>query len=600
MKTPGNLSLVQKVFFLSLVLLILPALIFASYLYAKQIRNFDNQLLEEQKIAIEQLTGNVRTMITFASDLSKDLSYRSPLIDLLKRQNLSEYPIWSARYIEEIVSSLKYSVKYQNLGINAVRIYSLNSEISNKKSVSSYFFPVEHLKPLPFFKDFLSDDKMVALYYIAGDEEDAYYSELPNTPSGSKYDTGILLMIRRILDPSQNDDLGYMVFEMSPQTVFPKLIDNSNKKAGYFVCFTNLYNLYGAQPPEYLKQLLKDSSPSSGVLTIHNQKYLCNTIDEFDMIIANIKPVSKIPFVYSALHLSLVLIWLSMAQLIILTMFIKHAFTRLNTDLNQMDSIVAHEFNGRISIKNEDEVGQIAKRYNILLDRIDTLVDKLVQKETANTAAQLKSLQYQINPHFIYNTLNIFSGCAEQRGCSELAESIASFGHLLRYNLKNESMYSSVEQELQNASSLIGVYSIRYFNKLRLDIHTGPGVSRLRLIKFLLQPILENSILHGFVPPRGSMLIKIMIEASDKLLTIRVIDDGIGMSPVRLQQVREGVFGDGPSVAPPTNGSFIGLRNIWERIQLFYGSGVLMEITSTEGSGMSVVIQIPLELAQEV
>jgi sensor histidine kinase YesM len=596
MKKPKNLGLVQKVFFLSLMLLTLPALIFAFYLYEKQTTNFYDQLLQEQEVAIEQLTENVQTMITFASDLSKGLSYRSPLIDLLRRQNLSEYPIWSERYIDEIVSSLKYSVKYQNLGINAVRIYSLNTEISNEEAVGSYFYSADKLKSLSFFKDFLTTNKMVALYYLSGDNENAYYSKMSPTASSLKYNTGTLLMIRRILGPSQSSDLGYMVFEMSPQTVFPKLTDNFNKKDGYLVYFTNLYNFYGAQPPEHLKEALKNSLPQSGVLTINNQKYLCNTIDEFNVLIVDVKPVSRIPFVHSALNLSLILIWLSIAQLFILTMFIKHAFARLHKDLNQMDSIVAHEFNGRISIGSEDEVGQIAKRYNILLDRIDTLVDSLVQKETANTVAQLKSLQYQINPHFIYNTLNIFSGCAEQKGCSELAESIASFGHLLRYNLKSESMYSTVEQELQNAISLIGVYSIRYFNRLRLNIHADPDVRRLRLIKFLLQPLLENSILHGLVPPHTSMLIQVIIESSNRLLSIRVIDDGVGMSTVRLQQVCEGVFNKNSSINPPTNGFFIGLRNIWERMQLFYGNGVLMEITSTEGCGMSVLIQIPLEL----
>ena len=599
MKSSRNLSLVQKVFLLSLILLTLPTLIIAFYLYEKQTTQFYDQLMEERKVAIEQLAGNVRTTITSASELSKDLSYRSPLIDLLKRQNLSQYPIWSKRYIDEIVSSVKYSLKYQNLGIDAVRIYSLNPEIGKEITAGGYFYPAEHIKSLAFFKDFISSNKIVALYYLSGDEE-TIYSKLLNTSSYLKHSNGILLMIRRILGSSENGDLGYMVFEMSPRKVFPKLTDDSNEEDGYFACFTNLGNFYGTQPPEFLVQSMKNSSPQAGVFTINGQKYLCNTISGFDILIAGAKPVSRTPFVHSALNLSLLLIWLSLAQLFILTLFIKHAFARLHNDLNQMDNIVAHEFKGRIPIHNEDEMGQIARRYNILLDRIDTLVDGLVQKETANTAAQLKSLQYQINPHFIYNTLNIFSGCAEQNGSSELAEAIASFGHLLRYNLKNDSLYSTVEQELQNASSLIGVYSIRYFNRLRLEIHADPGVCRLRLIKFLLQPLLENSILHGLVAPHTSMLIQISIDACDKFLTIRVLDDGIGMSSAHLQQVCEGVFNENPIEKPPTSGSFIGLRNIWERLHLFYGSEASMEINSVENAGMSVSIRIPLELAQEV
>lgn len=600
MKSLRKLSLVNKVFLLSLLLLTLPTLVFAYYLYDKQTSQFYGQLLEERQSAIDQLTGNVRTKVTSASELSKDLSYRSPLIALLKRENLSQYPIWSNRYMDEIISSVKYSLKYQNLGIDAVRIYSLNPEIGKEITAGSYFYPAENLESLPFFENFLLDDKMVALYYLSNEEKDDYFSKQPNTTAHLKYNNGILLMLCKIIDSTGTDALGYMVFEMSPRTFFPELFERANENDDYFVWFKNIGNFYGAQPPEQLLRLLKNDTPESGFLTIDGQNYLCNAIDGLDILIVNAEPVHRTSLVHSAFNLSVVLIWLSLAQLFILTLFIKHAFARLHKDINQMDKIVAHEFKGRITIHKEDELGQIARRYNILLDRIDTLVDSLVQKETANTAAKLKSLQYQINPHFIYNTLNIFSGCAEQNGSYELSESIASFGHLLRYNLNNDSLYSTVEQELQNANALIGVYSIRYFNKLQLKIHADSGVRQLRIIKFILQPLLENSILHGLVAPHTSMLIQISIEVHQAFLTICVVDDGVGMTSSQILQVRKGVF-DGESTEKPSgSGSFIGLRNIWDRLKLFYGNGASMEINSEEGGGTSVSIQIPLELTQEV
>lgn len=227
------------------------------------------------------------------------------------------------------------------------------------------------------------------------------------------------------------------------------------------------------------------------------------------------------------------------------------------------------------------------------------LIQETVKRETAHTQTQLKALQYQINPHFIYNTLSIFSGYAAKKGEDELAESIASFGQLLRYIIKSGDSYSTVEEELKNASSLLRIYNIRYFNQLCLTVDAPPALKKKRLIKFLLQPLLENSILHGLTPPRTALHISVSIRRAGDFLELLICDDGIGMNAERLCQVRHRMSHPDEEIAEEATGSFIGLCNIRKRLDLFYDHQAQMIIDSTEEAGTSIVIRIPFHYTEE-
>lgn len=264
-----------------------------------------------------------------------------------------------------------------------------------------------------------------------------------------------------------------------------------------------------------------------------------------------------------------------------------------------MDHIIAHGFQERIPETRKDEIGMIARRYNILLDKINSLIQETVRRETAQTQAQLKALQYQINPHFIYNTLSIFSGYAAQNGEDTLSESIASFGQILRYNIKNDGLYATIESELRTAASLINVYNIRYFNHLTLTVDVPAFLRPLQIIKFLLQPLLENSILHGLVPPRSSLDICIAIRLLNDFVEIQVSDNGEGISTERLLAVQNHIADDSETLPASGNSTFIGLQNIYKRLKLFYGPNAQLTIDSEEHCGTLITIRIPASSLKE-
>lgn len=587
-----SISIAKKLAILSVLCIALPTLLFSLSLYNSQVRQFYRQQLRDRQNVVEQLAGNIETNYDTISDLARSLAYRPNLITLLSRREPARYPISSAKYIDEVVSSIKYSTRYQGMGVQETYIFAENG-LEN----SSYFYDASLVRSLGFYQDFTEKERESSLYYLSPEESSQFTEAVKGRRNPFPKETFLLVQVVRdnYLDP-----IGCLVFEISPYLFFRGIAPSIGSTDGYFAYFTGNGNYYGASPSKELAEALAAQAQEGGTyLSLDGGRHPYRWISGMDLVVCDAKAVGENMHVSSALSLSLFLAALALVQTFLLNLFIKRIFGKLNRSLNQMDAIVADGFRGSLPLDGNDEVGQIILRFNLLLKKISLLVSDVVKKETAGTKAQIKALQYQMNPHFIYNTLSIFSGHAEQHGNSDLAEAIASFGHLLRYNIKDTGAYATVESELRNAISLMSVYAIRYVNQLQLEIHAEPGVRRARIIKFLLQPLMENSILHGLCPPCSSMLIQILIRREEGDLLVQVRDNGVGMTPQRLEEVRSCILGEKTGEIPQTEGSFIGLKNICERLALFYGGQAAMEIESTEGSGVCISIRIPFSSEEE-
>lgn len=592
-------GMVQKICILSLVCLTIPSLFFSIYLYQRQSKGLQEQLLRDQSIAIEQTTNSIDTTLHAVSELSMDLTYSDLLTSFLDRQrrwegDLTRFPIWTQKQFQELLSAIKYSLKYRNLGIYAANIfvsYTLPQE-------GDYFWSADRLSSFDFFQQFQNTDLPSALYYLDAKETEKLHASCGYT-SGSAEKTTILLIQKiELLQPAMC--IGYTVFECSPQKIFPMLFSSSGQNKGYFAWFHDSGKGHGAEPSsDVLSALKRGDDTSAFLIESDNQQYLCCTMEHFGITVLDTQPLMLDAYKLPALSLSLVLAAFALLQFIVLTVFLHKSFQHLHSDLNLMDYIIAHGFQERIPEIRKDEIGMIAHRYNILLDKINSLIQETVRKETAQTQAQLKALQYQINPHFIYNTLSIFSGYAAQNGQDILAESIDSFGQLLRYNIKNEGLYATIESELRTAASLINVYNIRYFNQLTLTVDVPASLRQFPIIKFLLQPLLENAILHGFVPPNTSLDICISIRQTDDLVEIKVSDNGNGMSRERLLEVQTHMVHSSEDLPASENSTFIGLRNIYQRLILFYGQKAQLTIDSEEACGTLITIQLPADSLKE-
>ncbi len=593
MKKYFSRSIAGKICMISLVCLTIPSLLFSFYLYRRQADESYGRIVQEQLRVTEQAARSADAALASIRQLQLDLAYSDPLYVYLSRLHrvgltYNRYPIWTEQLLGKAITSIKYSLRSHNLGIQAANIYvpaRLDAE-------GNYFWQADRLAGLSFFQDFRDSNVFQALYYL-DKEETAAFRSVCGYASGSA-GTEIIITLCRIDSTTPGDCIGYLLFECSPQKVFSVLSSRpAAQEKDYYVWFHSSQKGYGSFPAaDWDAQPLPGAASS---LAVDGRQYTACTMENFDITVVNTHPLPQSAYVLPALRLSLALAVFALLQFGVLALFTRHTFKRLHQDLNLMDAVIAHGFRERIPEIRNDEIGLIARHYNLLLDKIASLISENVRRETAQMQAQLMALQYQINPHFVYNTLNVFSGYAAQNGQNTLADSIASFGQLLRYTLRTDSLYASIETELHNAASLISVYNIRYSGRLHLSVEAPDELKQLRIIKFLFQPVLENAILHGLLPD-ASLHIHIRIRQTERCITIDIEDDGDGMEPQRLQEVKACVNGSAKAALPSSaKGTFIGLKNISQRLKLFYQDKARLIIRSTAHQGTTVTILIPLE-----
>lgn len=582
-----NMNLSKKLILINVLLITLPTLIFACILYYIQSHQLYKQMLQERHASIEQLANTLDTSITSVEDLSQSLVYRSTISALVTRPDLDMYPTWSKYNSEEILIDLKYSLKYQNLGLKDVSIYTNNPYLPEIKS----FHDISTLYKLPFYQDFRNSQKSFDFYCLSAKDTKTFYRAKGDVSHTSER---ILIFIQKIQPDFTNGYSGILIFEAEPQKFFSSLSVYENTSSGYFIYFHNLANFYGCTPENDVKKQLTTNSYLDSGIQSSTTSVLCYTLSHYPVTIVSQSAINQDFYAFPAFKLSFFLITITILQCIVLQLITNNIFKRLNSNITEMDEIIANEFSGKVTVDSSDEIGFIAQRYNMLLDKIDTLIDDMILKEIDAKNAQIKALQFQMNPHFIYNTLSIFAGNAQQNGNFELADAISYFGHLLRYNVKDTGLYSTIKLELENARSLIKVYSMKFIGKLELKIDIKENLLERKLIKFLLQPLIENSIFHGTSGITSNMTISLHIWEDIHTLNLQITDNGIGIEESYLKQIQKNIlYGTPLSQTAKAHSSFIGLHNVYERIQLIYGQDAILSIQSTYGKGTKVLVCLP-------
>lgn len=239
-----------------------------------------------------------------------------------------------------------------------------------------------------------------------------------------------------------------------------------------------------------------------------------------------------------------------------------------------------------IVVGSENEIGSLTKSFNVMTQRIHELMAQNIREQEAKRKSELKALQSQINPHFLYNTLDSIIWMAEGKKNEEVVLMTASLARLLRQSISNEDELVSIGQEIEYARGYLTIQKMRYKDKLEFWIEVEPSILNIRLIKLVLQPVIENAIYHGlkYKESRGLLLVKGFMKNGNAVL--QVIDDGVGMDQETLDHIYER-----HKVDYHSNG--VGIYNVQKRLQLYYGNEYGIVYESKPGEGTTATITIP-------
>ena len=270
------------------------------------------------------------------------------------------------------------------------------------------------------------------------------------------------------------------------------------------------------------------------------------------------------------------------------------AISRPIRDLSEeMKTITLNEYSGSTLESREDEIGILQDSFNHMITRNKELIAQQYQAKLEKLNAQLRALQAQINPHFMYNTLQVIGGMALEKDAPEVYSVTLALSDILRYSLNFSKEMVCLEEEVEYLKSYVMIQNERFGGKVQLKLELEPDTRKCLIPKLILQPLAENSFEHGLLNKAGDWLLTVESHTTpegDLLICIK--DNGIGFDSERLAQIREKIELD--TVKALNSGSHIGLANVHARIKLRSakeGHGV--SIDSSPETGTTVSVRMP-------
>lgn len=260
-----------------------------------------------------------------------------------------------------------------------------------------------------------------------------------------------------------------------------------------------------------------------------------------------------------------------------------------------MKAVERGDFNVELPMQGPLEVVQLSSRFNLMLDKIRQLMKQIVKEQESKRRYELEALQAQINPHFLYNTLNSVVRMVGMSRKEEVITMITSLSKLFRLSLSKGKTSISVREELEHARHYLTIQQMRYKQKFDFMIEADEAVQSCYTLKLVLQPLIENAIVHGieYMVDQGHIHITAAIQGD--LLEMTVRDNGVGMSPEMLERILEvEALRQHPAPFINTAGSGVAVRNVHDRIQLYYGHRYGLEYESELEEGTIVRIRIPI------
>jgi len=545
---------------------------------------YNHQVIKQVIRNINYFTDDMDSIVTFAN-YNTDIQALLQETSSSSAQNFSS-TIKNIELLDDIVSQRPNIASIFILGRNKRVIGNTQNERINQKydffGQAWYRQAVEN----PGESNYISPHKQ---NYVVG---------------SSKY---VISLCRSINSFDTKDVLGVMMIDLNLQALDDICRNVQLGKNGYIFVVDQLGNqifhpggIHGQEPAnggltssdEILISAVLGTESGSFTQEFHRevQQITYQKIDSTGWVVVAVTPYREIIDDISKTRNSLILIGIICLMVtFLITLLISAAITRPLRDLEKRMEAAEQ---GDLAVSSveypHDEVGKLSRKMDSMLAKISGLMQDVVHEQESKRKSEMKALQAQINPHFLYNTLDSIVWMAEtnNRDVVLMTEALA---RLFRITLSRGEDQISLEQELEHVRNYLIIQSIRYVNKFDYSITCDTSLYSCRVLKLILQPLVENSIYHGVKSKRQMGQIRITARDVERKLLIEVTDNGIGMTPEKAANL---LFESEPGRRRNQGG--IGVLNVHERIQLYYGQEYGLKFISMPGEGTTVQIWLPL------
>lgn len=280
------------------------------------------------------------------------------------------------------------------------------------------------------------------------------------------------------------------------------------------------------------------------------------------------------------------MIFISIAAFILAFYISASIIKRLSLLSYEMKKVESGSTDISLVKKGNDEIGELMEDFNYMISKINTLADEKYKLGIDIKSSELKALQAQINPHFLYNTLDMINCTALKNNIPEIGRQVTALAKFYRLSLNRGSDIVSLGDELEHVKTFVQIQNMRFDGKINFSITGSEDLYNYKTLKIILQPIVENSIIHGIFEkddPFGTITIAVIKESNDIFITVE--DDGIGIEKEKLEKLLD------CDLSITTSG--YGIKNINQRLRLYYGQEYGLTYSSSLGIGTKVTVRIP-------
>ncbi len=580
-------SMRTKLTFSYLLLTMLPLLFISWYVYSIASDTLKDEVSSYILNTIGQVNVNIDNTFVQLSKKAMRIGSDETLKYIIEKD--MDRPVEEKLQDDDTVSDIISEVMQDFPGIEAAYIYSYSGDTYGMKGVESSMDSDFFLTSASWFKSMNSLQKksMILPTYLPADV-------LSGT--GERY---VFSYITRITDIATNKNIGYIKFDLDT-SLFEELFESL--EGNIIVIDNNKRIIYDTDPAyistqlrtDYLGELLEmqDGRMQSGDQLVF---FDTSAMTGWTVIIempANAIFAKIYAFEYTLIYTLLLCVFFALVVSVLMSRSLTEPINALRSQMKEVES---GRFDIAVSVKSNDEIGELSKSFSSMLGRIKELIQSVYQTEIYRKEATISALQAQINPHFLYNTLQIIDIMAEDKGADEISSACQALAKIFRYSISKGKDIVTVREEIEHVRNYVYIQKLRLGDKLlEVEYNIPDEVMELEILKLVIQPLVENSVVHGIEATSRKSLIRISAAVDIDDLIITIEDTGVGMDEEELRKVQRGLYDtpQGGEVKSSTGG--IALQNVHSRIKLYYSERYGMSIHSRKNKGTKVTLVFPV------
>ncbi|MFQ9515409.1 MAG: sensor histidine kinase [Eubacterium sp.] len=585
-KKKFNISLSGKIIIIIIAFMFFCSVLWTAVMFINMVRNASENALNDERAYMKTVEANAESVEEVCNLSKQTISQMYSVLDYIKlTQKGKDYT--PVEKIEFYNNEIGYINNMTNINpyLYQVRLF-VNSDITEKKPC---FYSIDRMSNMKWADDFI--DNQWQMDYID--------SVFPDSSNKNIHLAGIISSIR------DEDDNLLAVLEISTrmENLFTGFYSGNEDE---YCCFVSENKEFHCAPKQkeiwtnnagmVLDYIVDDNKINTSFTEDFNgQRSVISTLEMPSLQGTFIHVRSTKNTINSYYKSQIPYIMVMFVSIILFSIIVIILITNIFKRFNILTSGVKKIKNGekvKLSVQGDDEISELGKQINNMVEALERLNQENVNRQLLVKNAEIKSLQNQINAHFMYNVLETIKMMAEIKEDYEISDAITSLGQMFRYSMQWTSGLVEVGEEIKYIRNYLDLLNLRFEYEIYLSLNIPPELMKLKIPKMSLQPLVENSVYHGIENIAEDTSIYIKAFEKDGIINIEVSDAGVGMEEEILNQLNKKL--QSAEAVDDQSDHGRALYNVQQRIKMYFGSEYGLKVYSQKGAYTKVLIQIPL------